>query len=85
MVRSSAALAKLGFFQGLWLGRWAHPITMPHVPGIKCRFRQRKYDGVDYYEPPVQIARRILDYHRMGVRLVHMRGGTAAIREDGVA
>jgi hypothetical protein len=79
LVLSSAALARIGMHQGNWLTRWGARITLPYVPGIPSRFAQRPYEvTADNRGARLTKPRRLF---ASSVRLVHMRGGTAAIPE----
>jgi hypothetical protein len=70
-------LMRIGISQERWLNRHADvEITLPYVPGVPSRFRQRPCElPTDRRGSNMKLTRRTF------VRLVHMRGSTAAIPE----
>lgn len=87
LVLSQYALMLLGIAQAHSLGARDEQslITLPHVPGIPSRFKQRDWQNPRWrgWDP---------EYRRIGptkprrlfassVRLIHMRGGALAIRD----
>lgn len=95
LVLSKRALMMIGIAQSHSLGARGEMfrITLPYVPGIPSRFAQRPYEvSADRRGSNMKLLkpRQANDDLPRGaawahVRLVHMRGGTAAIREDNPA
>ena len=75
---TSRQLRWVGLCQERWLNRHGKErITLPAVAGTSARFGQRPYEAsTDKRGSNMKLTRRTYS-----VRLIHMRGGTAAIPE----